>query len=92
MPEYTYRREDGSMFTMRQKFSDAPLHVDPNTGQRVVRVMQPAGIIFKGSGFYVNDSRGASSSSTSSTPAKAKSDTDVTKPDTVTKSTSDAAD
>lgn len=60
MPEYTYRREDGTTFTVRQKFTDAPLTVDPSSGQPVKRVIQKAGIIFKGSGFYVNDSKSAS--------------------------------
>lgn len=63
MPEYMYRREDGSTFTIRQKFFDDPLTVDPDTGQTVVRVIQPTGIIFKGSGFYVNDSKSASKTS-----------------------------
>lgn len=70
MPLYTYRREDGSLFEMRQKFLDDPLTVDPETGQRVVRVVQPAGIIFKGSGFYVNDSKDASRSSVNTTTTK----------------------
>jgi predicted nucleic acid-binding Zn ribbon protein len=60
MPEYVYRREDGSTFSYRQRFSEDPLTIDPSTGQRVVRVVQNAGVIFKGSGFYVNDSREAS--------------------------------
>ncbi len=62
MPLYTYRREDGSTFDLRQGFHDDPLTVDPQTGQSVVRVVQPAPIIFKGSGFYVNDSRGKTNS------------------------------
>jgi putative FmdB family regulatory protein len=63
MPVYTYRREDGTTFDVRQSFVDEPLTVDPATGQKVVRVVQAAGIIFKGSGFYVNDSKNASRSS-----------------------------
>ena len=62
MPLYTYRREDGTTFEYRQSFSDAPLTVDPQTGQKVTRIVQAAGVIFKGSGFYVNDSRGARNS------------------------------
>jgi predicted nucleic acid-binding Zn ribbon protein len=62
MPEYTYRREDGTTFTLRQKFTDSALTTDPNTGQKVWRVVQNAGVIFKGSGFYVNDSKGSSKS------------------------------
>jgi putative FmdB family regulatory protein len=60
MPIYQYRREDGTTFEIRQSFSDAPLEVDPQTGQRVHRVIQASGIIFKGSGFYVTDNKGAS--------------------------------
>lgn len=67
MPVYTYRREDGSTFEVRQRFLDDPLTVDPETGQKVVRVVQMPGIIFKGSGFYVNDSKNASKSSLNGT-------------------------
>ena len=59
MPVYTYRREDGSTFDIRQRFLDNPLDACPTTGQAVSRVIQPAGIIFKGSGFYVNDNNKA---------------------------------
>lgn len=75
MPVYTYRREDGSTFEIRQKFLEEPLTVDPSTGQRVVRVVQPAGIIFKGSGFYVNDSKSASRSSVNNTAGSPKPET-----------------
>ena len=59
MPIYTYRREDGTTFDYRQRFGDNPLETCPSTGQPVSRVIQPAGIIFKGSGFYVNDNNKA---------------------------------
>ncbi len=68
MPLYTYRREDGTLFDIKQSFSDEPLTVDPETGQAVVRVVQAAPVIFKGSGFYVNDSRGKTNSTLSSPP------------------------
>ncbi|KXK12453.1 MAG: regulatory protein, FmdB family [Chloroflexi bacterium OLB15] len=71
MPVYTYRREDGTTFDYRQKFSDTPLTIDPETGKPVTRIVQAAGIIFKGSGFYINDSKGASKSSTT-VPAASK--------------------
>ena len=57
MPIYTYRREDGSRFDIKQRFHEQPLEFCPSSGQLVVRVVQPVGIVFKGSGFYVNDSR-----------------------------------
>lgn len=59
MPIYTYRREDGTTFEIRQKFSDDALKVDSETGQSVTRVIHTAGVIFKGSGFYVTDNRSA---------------------------------
>jgi putative FmdB family regulatory protein len=63
MPVYTYRREDGTTFEVKQKFTDDPYTIDPATGQQVKRVVQAAGVIFKGQGFYVNDSKSASKSS-----------------------------
>lgn len=63
MPVYTYRREDGSTFDIRQSFSDPALTLDPTTGQKVSRVVQNAGVIFKGSGFYVTDSKNKHSAS-----------------------------
>jgi putative FmdB family regulatory protein len=75
MPMYTYRREDGTTFDYKQKFSDDPLTVDPESGQHVVRVVQAAGVIFKGSGFYINDSKSASKSSmTSASKTEPKSE------------------
>ena len=59
MPIYTYRREDGTTFDYRQSFREGALESCPTTGQVVSRVIQPAGIIFKGSGFYVNDNNKA---------------------------------
>ncbi|MBL8165714.1 MAG: zinc ribbon domain-containing protein [Anaerolineae bacterium] len=104
MPTYTYRREDGTVFEVRQKFLDEPLTVDPDTGQKVVRVVQAAGIIFKGSGFYVNDSKNASRSSINATPksesaakaetttTEAKSDAKEVKSETKTETKAAAAD
>ena len=101
MPIYTYRREDGTTFEYRQRFADDPLDTCPTTGQSVTRVVQAPGIIFKGSGFYVNDSKSASkngvstSKSTDSTkeeakPAEAKTETKTeTKPEKKVESAAD---
>lgn len=86
MPLYTYRREDGTTFDFRQKFTDEPLTVDPTTGQHVVRIVQAAGIIFKGSGFYVNDSKNASRSSVNTTANTVKDETPKAEAKTETKS------
>jgi predicted nucleic acid-binding Zn ribbon protein len=56
MPTYVYRREDGTDFEIEQRISDAPLTHDPETGQPVRRVISgKAGLVFKGSGFYLTD-------------------------------------
>ncbi len=91
MPMYMYRREDGTTFEIRQKFLDEPLKRCPTTGQPVVRVVQPAGIIFKGSGFYVNDSKGASRSSVNNTAGN-KEAAETAKTETKTTTATAAAD
>jgi putative FmdB family regulatory protein len=55
MPIYEYRRPDGSTFEVMQKFSDAVLTEDPETGEPVERVFRPPAIHFKGSGFHNTD-------------------------------------
>jgi putative FmdB family regulatory protein len=55
MPIYEYRREDGTTFEVMQKFSDAALTVDPETGQAVERVLRPPAIHYKGKGFHNTD-------------------------------------
>jgi putative FmdB family regulatory protein len=66
MPIYVYERADGSRFEIRQGFHDDALTTCPDTDQPVRRVINPAPVIFKGSGWYINDSRPASSSESSS--------------------------
>ena len=59
MPIYAYEcRECGVRFDRRQSFNDDPITVCPECEGKVHRLIQPAGIIFKGSGFYVTDNRG----------------------------------
>ncbi|MFB9575299.1 FmdB family zinc ribbon protein [Streptomyces yanii] len=75
MPTYQYQcTECGEGLEAVQKFTDDALTVCPNCEGRLKKVFSAVGIVFKGSGFYRNDSRGSSSSSTpSSSPAKASS-------------------
>ena len=69
MPTYVYACDAcGKQFEQFQSFRDEPLTVCRcGESGRVRRVIQPAGIVFKGSGWYINDSRGASSSTVGST-------------------------
>ncbi|GIV58444.1 MAG: hypothetical protein KatS3mg042_1357 [Rhodothermaceae bacterium] len=56
MPTYVYKRADGTTFEIEQRMSDAPLTTCPTTGQPVQRLITGgAGLIFKGSGFYLTD-------------------------------------
>jgi putative FmdB family regulatory protein len=66
MPIYEYACDKcQKTFERKQKFSDDPVRTCPECGQDVRRVLYPAGIIFKGSGFYVTDNRGSKGASTS---------------------------
>lgn len=62
MPVYEYLCDQcGERFETVQSFSAAPLTECPTCGGHVHRVIQPVGVIFKGSGFYVTDNRSKSS-------------------------------
>jgi putative FmdB family regulatory protein len=69
MPIYTYECENcGERFEAKQSFNDAPLTVCPTCSEeKLYRVIQPVGIVFKGSGFYVTDSRGKQNLATTGT-------------------------
>ena len=58
--------------------TEAPLSDCPECEGHVQRVIQPVGIVFKGSGFYVTDNR---SKSSTALPGKKESDTDTSKAD-----------
>jgi putative FmdB family regulatory protein len=58
-----------------QSFTDAPLSVCPACGGALRKVFSAVGVVFKGSGFYKNDSRKGGSSGGDSKPEGTKSDT-----------------
>jgi len=87
MPTYEYRcPECGTDFEKFQKMSDEPGYPCPKCGARAERRMSGgAGLVFKGSGFYITDYRGdgykkaaeaekggSSSSASESKPAESK--------------------
>ena len=83
MPTYQYQcTECGEGLEAVQKFTDDALTECPNCQGRLKKVFSAVGIVFKGSGFYRNDSRGSSSSSS---PASSK-------PSTASPSTSSSSD
>jgi putative FmdB family regulatory protein len=71
MPTYVYRCDScGHQFELFQRMSDDPVDTCPECERKVRRVIHPVGVVFKGSGWYINDSR-----SKGSTDAPAASDT-----------------
>ncbi|GAC1580988.1 MAG: hypothetical protein NVS3B7_15830 [Candidatus Elarobacter sp.] len=77
MPLYDYQcRACRTTTEVRHGFREAYAEPCASCGGEMARVFNPAGIVFKGSGFYITDSRKPSASSDSpgsapSTPAPA---------------------
>ena len=91
MPTYQYScTECGEHLEVVQSFSDPALTVCPACQGKLRKVFNSVGIVFKGSGFYRNDSRNGATGgdkpatadktneSSSSAPAAAKSDSATT--------------
>lgn len=77
MPTYEYEcRACAYSFERVQNMSDDPVKECPKCGKAVRRlIFGGSGVIFKGSGFYVNDSRGKNAAaSTEHTQSDAKSE------------------
>jgi putative FmdB family regulatory protein len=79
MPTYEYVcRACSHRFETRQKMTDETLTTCPECGGVIRRVLFPAGVVFKGSGFYKTDHNGSSSVTSENGNAdkseKAKSD------------------
>ncbi len=65
MPTYQYACPDcGNQFEQRQKFTDEPIKRCPKCGRRhVYRVVSQVAVTFKGSGWYITDSRSSNGKS-----------------------------
>jgi putative FmdB family regulatory protein len=80
MPVYAYACKDcGHAFDVRQSFSEDALSVCPECGGGLRKKFNTVGVVFKGSGFYRNDSRsggkeaaGAESADSKPAPAAAE--------------------
>ena len=83
MPTYVYHCDTcNTNFEKFQKFSEEPLTECPQGHDGVRRVITPSAIIFKGSGWYITDSKSGSNggsatatTSTDVTPAKSTEST-----------------
>jgi putative FmdB family regulatory protein len=66
VPVYQYACTDcGQDLEVRQSFTDDSLTVCPSCEGRLRKVLSAVGVVFKGSGFYRNDSRNGTPSSDS---------------------------
>lgn len=75
MPTYEYVCPNcGARFEIWQKMSDDPLTTCRTCGGAIHRVLYPAGIVFKGGGFYSTDNRHDSTAKASVPAASAKAD------------------
>ena len=93
MPTYSYRCDAcGNRFDAVQRFSDDPLRDCPACAGSVRRVIHPVGVVFKGSGWYITDSRPAPKDDTKPADAKATDGkaTDGAKPAETAKSAAEA--
>lgn len=81
MPIYEYACSAcGQHFERKQRFSDEPVAECPECGASVRRVLHAAGIIFKGSGWYINDSKKSSGTSASEASSTSESAKETVKP------------
>jgi putative FmdB family regulatory protein len=81
LPLYDYQcRACGQVTEVRHGFREAHEGACPACGGELARVFNPAGILFKGSGFYITDSRKASASSDSSSATPSTSTTTPSTP------------
>lgn len=91
MPTYEYACTScGQHIEVFQRVSDEPLAECGACGGRLRKVFHPAGIVFKGSGFYATDSK-TSSLSKPSTPSESTSSPE-SKPKAKAGSSSSSAD
>ena len=75
MPIYEYECLNcGIMFEKRQSFSDEPKANCPNGHAETRRLLAAPAIVFKGSGFYINDSKSSKNSANGNTSKSEKSD------------------
>ena len=76
MPTYAYRCNIcGHQFEIIQKITDQPLEECPECKGKLAKLLFPVGIVFKGSGFHVNDYPSSSRTSTSDSPERESAST-----------------
>ena len=93
MPPYGYRCGTcGHEFEIRQRITEEPLSTCPKCGGKLAKMLYPAGIIFKGSGYYTTDYKGSGNGSAGSSNgvAPASEGSSESKPETKSESTTES--
>jgi putative FmdB family regulatory protein len=91
MPTYEYEcLACKRRFERFQKFTDTPVSECPECGGSVRKVLFPAGVVFKGSGWYITDSRKSTGSDGSSDGASKSDSKTGTKTEVKAESKSEA--
>ncbi|MGH2589147.1 MAG: FmdB family zinc ribbon protein [Dehalococcoidia bacterium] len=100
MPKYDYRCSAGHQYEKREGFDAPAVQTCEVCGEEARRVLTPPAIVFKGSGWYVTDSRktseasspaGSNGSSSSDSSSSSSSSSTESKSDTSSKSSTPAA-
>ena len=90
MPTYQYRcTECGNELEAVQKFTDSALTVCPECSGQLRKVFNAVGVVFKGSGFYRNDSRADKKASVGASSTKTEGGSESTEKKTADVSSSD---
>ena len=80
MPTYEYLCQNcGQRLEVFQKFSAKPLRVHEECGGALQKIFHASGVVFKGSGYYVTDSRSGGSATASAGNGKPDSGNGGTK-------------
>jgi len=91
MPIYEYEcLTCGTTFEKRQSFNDEPKADCPNGHDDTRRLLSAPAIVFKGSGFYINDSRSSNKNGLGSTAKSDKSETKAESSKTTSETKSEA--
>ena len=89
MPTYGYRCGScGHEFEIQQRITAQPLVTCPKCGGKLSKMLYPAGIIFKGSGYYTTDYKGSGNGSAGSSNGVAPAS--ESKPETKSESKSES--
>ena len=93
MPTYQYAcTECDHSFDQVQSFADSSLTECPECRGRLRKLFNAVGVVFKGSGFYRNDSRATPSESKTGAKSESKSDAKTeSKPDKKAEKKADAS-